>query len=321
MSNALALGARELATLPASHLDSSSIKPSFPSRMLPPPLHQKYLAAGSQGNIQLLLDEITQDVTNRDREATADKVPELVRERRLRIRKPAKISEVVQQSSQSLMFSQANQSSAVSYTEIAAEYFVMPFINRFWAFLRDEQTREERTAHRDVLFQYRGAGTGLVLNPLVISHFLATIVILVHTARHAPEWLAIIAPEALELAVTLGSRQLSMPVRDFEESTSAERSEKGNVASVLTSALELAWVVLDGSLELDSGQSLGLEHTTLLLAVGEWAGKVFKQIESGIRVEGGGGEHEIKLLKAATGVVLKVEELTSKWKRSMVDVR
>jgi len=58
-----------------------------------------------------------------------------------------------------------------------------------------------------------------------------------------------------------------------------------------------------------------------LLGAGEWAGEVFTRLEKGARVEGGGGAQEVKLKRAAAAVLLKVDELTSRWRRSMVDVR
>jgi hypothetical protein len=93
-------------------------------------------------------------------------------------------------------------------------------MNRFWLFLRDEQTREERTAHRDILHQYRGAGTGLILSSLVLSHLLATLGVLVHASQNAPAWLAVVAPDALELAVTLGTRSISRGGEDEDEEES-----------------------------------------------------------------------------------------------------
>ncbi|KAF8845019.1 hypothetical protein BDN67DRAFT_942632 [Paxillus ammoniavirescens] len=325
MLNALALGARELASLPVYSPDFQPLptaRTAFPSRMLPPALHQKYLAAGPQNHVQLLLDGIAQAAIDKGQEASADKVPGIVRERQLRIRKPAKVTEVLSGASQGIVPSHHRPPSATTFTDVAAESFIMPFINRFWVFLRDEQTREDRTAQRDLLYQYRGAGTGLILNPIVLAQFLTTMAILVHASQNAPQWLALIAPDALELAVTVGSRQLTRPVNEtFEEKDSSPGSDEGKEASVVTSALDLSLIILDGCLELDGGRSLGLEHTALLIGVGDWAGHVFSLLEKGVRVEGQGGMHEVKLRRAVAGVILKVDELTSKWRRSMVDIR
>lgn len=323
MLNALALGARELASLP---ITSQALQPlatqrtTFASKMLPPALHQIYLATSSDNALQPFLEDITKAAIDRSQEVTADKVPEVVRERQLRIKKPSKITEVVSASHKTPVPSAQRPPGAVSFTSIAAEWFIIPLVNQFWAFLRDEQTREARTAQRDVLYQYRGAGTGLILNPLILSAFLSTMAILVHASQNAPQWLALIAPNTLELAITIGSRQITRPVSEDLDEDGSSKGSKGKEASVLTPALNLALVVLDGCIELDGGHSLGLEHTALLIGTGEWAGQVFKMLERGIRVTGVGGVHEVELRRAAAGVLLKVDQITAKWRRSMVDV-
>lgn len=323
MLTALALGARELVSLP---ITSQTLQPlttqrtTFPSRMLPPVMHQKYLATGSDNALQPFLEDITKAAIDRSQEVTVDKVPEVVRERQLRIKKPSKITEVVSAGHKSPVPSAPCPPGAVSFTNIAAEWFIMPLVNRFWVFLRDEQTREERTAQRDILYQYRGAGTGLILNPLTLSAFLSTMAILVHASQNALQWLALIAPNTLELAVTVGSKQITRPAGgDLDDEDGSSKGNKSKEASVLTSALNLALVVLDGCIELDGGHSLGLEHTALLIGTGEWAGQVFKMLERGIQVTGVGGVHEVELRRATAGVLLKVDQITAKWRRSMVD--
>jgi telomere length regulation protein len=99
MLNALVLGARELASLPihSSNLQSlDNQRTAFPSKTPSPALHQKYLTAGGQdsGAVQGLLEGATRAAIDRGKEATAEKVPEFVRERQLRIRKPPKITQV-----------------------------------------------------------------------------------------------------------------------------------------------------------------------------------------------------------------------------------
>ncbi|OBZ75699.1 DNA replication checkpoint protein tel2 [Grifola frondosa] len=307
MLNALALGARELASLP---LPTTSTRPqisaeriTFPSKRLPSALHKKYLTAGDQLNannpVQLMLEDISREAIDKGKEATADKVPEFVRERQLRIRQPPKVTEVTP-AGKSRLSGQQVAPRRTTFTEVAAECFICPLINRFWLFLRDEQTREARTAHQPALHRYRGAGTGLVLGAMVLARFLATLAVLVHAARNASVWLAVIAPDALELAVTLGTRPVSQSEGEDEDAdesggggaTSGEGG-KGKEAAVLTAALELALVVLDGCLELDGGRSLCLEHTTLLLGAGEWAGEVFGRLEKGTRVLGGAGSRRL----------------------------
>ncbi|KAH9952216.1 telomeric DNA binding protein [Amylocystis lapponica] len=338
--NALALGARELAGLPV--IASSAIQPlsmdrvSFPSKRLPSALHKKYLTSGDEDSanntVQQLLEDISREALENGKDSAAEKVPELVRERQLRIRKPAKITEVPRANGAALSRQpqQVLTRPQTTFTDVAAEYFICPLINRFWLFLRDEQAHEARTAHQPALHRYSSAGTGLILNAVILARFLGALAVLVHAARNAPEWLAVIAPDALELAVTLGTRPLSFSEGENEDDDSqAQSGEPGQrtgtkgrskEAAVLTTALELALVVLDGCLDLDGGRSIGLEHTSLLLGTGEWAADVFAKLEKGAKMLGGGGIQKVGLRRAAAGVVLKVDELTTKWRRSMIDM-
>ena len=321
--NALATGARELASLPMPVSKVSAERTSFPSKMLPGPLHHKYISAQKSDTrlVPLLMDEISRQALNNEKSATSQ-FPEIIRERRLRLQKPSGIAEVTPSYPLSPLQKPLHHTPSTKFIDVAAEFFIMPFINRFWIFLRDEQTREERTAHSEGRGRYYGAGTGLILNPLVLSHVLRTLGILVNASQNAPEWLAIIGPESLELAITIGTRPISlMASSDDREDGEEGQDRQENEASVLTSALELAVVVLHGSLEIDGGKLLSLEHSTLVLGVSEWAAKVFSSLEKGTKVRGGGGLHEKKLSRAAAGVLLKSDELRSKWGRSILDTR
>ncbi|KIY51038.1 hypothetical protein FISHEDRAFT_38201 [Fistulina hepatica ATCC 64428] len=333
--NALALGARELASLPvpASTVPASRI--AFPSKALPPALHQKYLELGAQQNrgpnqkqmtdsVTPLLEGLSRQAMDRTQEEYSDRLPEVVRERRLRVQQPARVTELPDKPRGP---STTNEPlpSKTTFTAVAANYFIAPLINRFWLFLRDEQTREERTAELDRLHRYRGGGGGLILSPMVLAHMLGTLAVLMHASQAASEWLAVLAPDALELAVTLGVRRLSLSEMqgDVLESNvvanDADSEGKHKDASVLSAALELIVIVLDGCLLRDSGRSLALEHTTLLLGAGEWARTVFERLENGEKIRGGGGLQEAKLKRAAAGALLKVEELAARWRRAMVD--
>jgi telomere length regulation protein len=324
MLNALALGARELASmaLPSSQVQSfPSDRLTFPSKLLPPHLHRKYVAAQERitSPVRELLDGISRAAIESGNDASAERTPESVRERQLRIRKPARVSEVKAGDPMPAGTHPACHHKT-TFMEVAAEFFIAPLINRFWLFLRDEQTREERTAHHELLHRYRGAGTGLILNPMILQQFLGTLAVLVHASQNAPEWLAVVAPNALELAVAMGTRPVSIgDVRDEEDDVDVSGPQEKE-AAILTTALELALVILNSSLNLDGGRSLSLEHTALLLGTAEWAGQVFSRLEKGALIEGGGGELGARLHRAAAGVLLKVDEMTSKWRRSMIDV-
>ena len=319
---ALAIGARELASLPVPPSLVPPENSAFPSKMLPTPLHQRYTTTGESNidTVALLMDEISQNSLSTER--SAEHRPELIRERRLRIQKPNRITEIAPHDPLN-PFSHLTKPIQATYTmkfvDVAAEFFIVPLINRFWAFVRDEQVREERTVFQKGRERYQGAGTGMILNPVVLAQFLRTLGILVHASQNAPAWLAIIAPDALEVAVTIGTRPISHVELEGDEKEGEEQRQ--SEASVLTAALEVALVILNGALEIDGGKILGLDHTTLVLAVGEWAGKVFAGLEKGLKVPGGGGLQEAQLSRAAAGVLLKVDELSSKWRRSMLDTR
>ncbi|KAI0340651.1 hypothetical protein BDW22DRAFT_1360072 [Trametopsis cervina] len=322
--NALVFGARELAGLPIPST-SDAQRTAFPTKQLPPALHKKYLTAADQTRTNnpavMLLEGISQEAIARTRDSAEAKVPEIARERRLRLKQPAKVTDITgtKDLSRGLHSSQLQTKPTVAFTDVAAEHFICPLMNRFWLFLRDEQSRESRTAHQPALHRYRAAGTGLVLSALVLSQFVTSLAILVSMARNSKEFLSIIAPDALELAITIGTRPLTEGEGlgdDDEDATPQDRH--GKEAAVLSSSLELAVIVIDGCLEVDDGKSLGLEHTALLLAAGEWATEILDRVEKGEKVLGGGGVNELKLRRAAAGLALKVEELRERWRRSMV---
>lgn len=326
MLNALAIGARELASLPIPPFNVAADRVTFASKTLPAAQHRKYITPGDERSnpLRYMLEGINNQTISKTKDSGENRVPQLGRERQLRIRQPAKVVDVTAaRSSPTLNLHATPEKQRVTFTTVAAQYFIHPLVNRFWTFLRDEQAREERTSHLADVHRYRGAGTGLILNALILSHFLGTLAVMMHAARNAPEWGAVLAPDVLELALTLGTRPMSM--MDAEEAAGGSAPEAGfdaenREADVLSAALELALVVVDGCVDLDDGRALGLEHTALLMGVGEWAGKVFARLEKGERMKGGGGVQEIKLSRAAAGLVLKVDEVTSRWRRSMLNM-
>jgi telomere length regulation protein len=173
--------------------------------------------------------------------------------------------------------------------------------------LREDHARELRTSLKPR--SYKGSGTGMILSPLMLSHFLRTLAILTHAGQHSPAYLAVLAPEALELALTMGNRP----------TPPTESSEPENIAIVISASLELTHVILTGCGELDGGRSLCLDHAGLLLGVGEWADRIVHQVERGLRLSGGGALED-QIIMNAIGVVRQVNEIGSKWKGSMVDV-
>jgi len=242
-------------------------------------------------------------------------IPELAREKRLKVTsKRTMVAEVGSLASRQMQpaLSQVRQQPVTPYKDIAAEYFILPLINRFWAFYQDSMTREERSKIRGD--RYRGAGTGMILSPMALEKFLMTLVLMLHAARHSSMYLAVLAPESLELAVTVASRKPPPPPVNTGEEEFDEK--KAGESGVVGAALELALVVLDASFDLDAGRTLATTKPALISAVGEWASGLFKVEErGGERLAGQGGLKEGRIRSGAAGVVVKVSEIAEKWGR------
>lgn len=313
MLTALAMGARELAGLPVPE-PRTNRRIDFPTKTLPPALHAKYVTPQDTpfaGQLEDAVDGMRSLLLSKGAEM-AQQVPEIAREQRLRVgvSKRRKVGDTA------VALDSADAGPAkvtppvVPYTAVAAEYFILPLVNRFWEFFQDSSVRESRAV--SLGGRYRGAGTGMVLSPLALDKFLVTLALLTHAARHAPTFLGVLAPAVLELAVTVGARHPSQPSHTGEEDQSGERD-----AQVLGSALELSLAVLDAAVDLDTGRTLATDTPQLILAAGEWAGSVFESESKGRVAAGGGGAREGRLRATAAGVVVKIAEIGDKWGRAM----
>jgi len=313
MLNALALGARELADLPISPQPEAR----FPSRLLPSGLHESYIEERDLvARSEQLLEGISRKAIDKGREKTEDRIPELTRERQLTIKPGFKRAGIVELNHDPKSTGQLHgliprtptiSVKRESFSTLAAEYFIGPLINRFWRYLNDQMTREER-----IKGDYRGAGAGLILNPSILTHLITILAILMDAGRFSPAYLDVLGPGALELSITLGTRRTSASEGPGDGSINGSNSTKE--ASVLRACLQLALTILDACLDLDGGRTLAFDHKMLLLGIGEWSERVFKAMEAGAKVIGGGGKEEDRLFRSAAGLVLKVEEVRSKWR-------
>ena len=327
MLTALAMGGRELAGM-GTHLPPSTRKVDFPSKTLPPALHRKYISGADvrkPDQIEAAIDGVRGLLISKGAKRGEEAYPEIAREKGLRVgstKRTPMVAEVGTLSERQMDHHRPTPSSAqapvVPYKDVAAEYFVMPLINRFWQYFQDATTRESRAMMSGD--RYRGAGTGMILSPMALEKFLMTLSLLLHAARHSSVLLAVLGPEAIELAVTVGSRHLSRPVdHDLESSDHGETSRDGSSSregGVVGAALELALVALDASYDLDQGWTLAMNKPALVLGVGEWATGVFSVEEKGGLVAGGqGGLREGRVRAAAAAVVVKVSDIGEKWGR------
>lgn len=318
MLNALALGARELAGLPTPQIPK--YQASFTSKRLPAPAHRRYLTLEDEADagapIRSLAADLSSQAIEAGRASLEDKVPEIVRERQLTISSGQRSRHRIVEVDPSKRISVLNAEKPTTFKQLAAEYFVIPFISRFWDYLNESLGREERALRSSRSGGYRAAGTGMILSPLVLSHFVNTMSVLIHASRHSPAFLSVITPAALELCVTLGTRRFSPDTSTSTDPFATEESR--HAASVLSASLELAIVILDASIELDRGRTLALEHGATLSAVMMWGKKAFNTLEGGIQLEGIGGEEEMRLRRASAGLILKLEDISGRWTQAML---
>jgi telomere length regulation protein len=324
---ALAMGAREVASLPTLKAPN---QPSidWPSKKLPPALHDKFVSGGDvvrppllggedakgkgrlavRGRIEEAARELGGEAIEKGREEAEEKVGEIRREKQLRVRQKTTASATAAPSPQT------PHPTSTAFQDVAAEYFLLPLINRLWTHYTEQCTLRHRFA--TTTQAHTSAGTGMILSPLSLSKLLATLSVLSHAARHSPVFLAVLAPQLLELAVKLGASPLAA-------SSSAEFSAEGEgeEVSVLTTSLELTLVTLDVSRDLDGGRTLMVDHGGLIEAAAEWGEMVFRRTESGQRVmgEGRGGEGFDEgvagVRRASAGVCVIVGEMKERWGR------
>ncbi|KAG9079914.1 telomere binding protein, partial [Ceratobasidium sp. 370] len=198
MLNALAIGARELAglPLPPSRDTAGDKKPriDFPSKVLPGQAHLEYITEGdlpplspgqgvaSQRRIERARDQVSAIVEDlsgraitRSRQDTEASVPQVVRERALKVGPRPGRGIVPIESSGSSSVPPAPvaigyltpHTPLVPFARVAAEYFVAPLINRFWVHLRGSLEREAYGNAAQLATGARtGTGTGLILSPL-----------------------------------------------------------------------------------------------------------------------------------------------------------
>ena len=293
----------------------------FPSRRLPGKLHQHFLSAGkamddsqrsllkSTGAAEEVkeqpqtrqLDAVQQsimDLALSDTRASAEQaIPEAGREKLLTVRssktKILKPVSLAKSSFSILASTEGNSQQAVSFASLATETFIMPLMNRFWLYMRDVATSPQQVFSKTGPYAGGLSGVPAVLEPLLLSKFLSTLAVLMDAGRNSPHFLAVLAPEALELVLAI-------------RPASADHSPE-----VEEAALQLTLIVLDASMAIDAGRTLARDFGKLTWQIKDWAEAVWNQKEQeqqGQRrgeIMGAGG-------RAAAGVLLRLDEVVSK---------
>lgn len=289
----------------------------FPSKQLPPALHRRLAASARQpGQLEALSGDLTRMALSGAREDAEGTLPGVAREKLLSVRPRTSTRSAALSRQQAVP-------STPSYTSLAADTFILPLINRFWLYLRDTATSS---------LSSRGAGGGsyaggtaapVLLEPILLSKFLATLAVLVHAARHSPVFLAVVVPEvlALVLAIKPSAPSVVRAARLRDGQDDEDDDETGLDENLVTSAaLELALVTLDATVQLDGGRTLMSSSVVanggggaLVVEVKEWAEEVFEREEQ----RGGGQDGIGRAGRAAAGVLLRVEEVSAKWRLSV----
>jgi telomere length regulation protein len=319
------MGARELSGLSTPQPINTHRRLDFPTKMLPAALHQKYIGPNDipENRYTNQLEQAVSGVRNMMLSKSAkraEEYPELAREKKLRVApgRSVKVAEIGSRADREMITTNTStgaQAPVIPFKDVAAEYFIMPLINRFWQYFQDSSTREARAINTGD--RYRGAGTGMILSAMALEKMLMTLSLLIHAARHSAVFLSVLAPEAIELGITIGARHLATPsnnplITDLDTKGLEEGSK--TEAQVLAAALELVLVSLDVSVELDKGRTLAIDKAELVLAAGEWASGVFEvENKGGLVSSGQGGMREGRVKATAAGVVVKVSEIGERW--------
>lgn len=291
MLSSLALSARELAGLPSllpTSAQEATIESdvSFASQRLPDKLHNHFLSVkqktqqnslptvGQSRELDAITASITRAALSSSREQAEATIPQANREKMLTVRK--KQGGILTSSA-----AKPTQASAKpAFSSLATQTFMMPFINRFWLYLRDAATSPQQ---RQIGPFAGGGGAGVptLLDPIVLSKCLGTLSVLIDASRNSPHFLAVLAPETLELVLALRDTGASEAVR--------------------TSLLQLALVVLDTSTSIDGGRTLARDFGKLTWQIKDWAEETWsaKEQSGAGRIDGEG--------RAAAGLLLRVD--------------
>ena len=242
-----------------------------------------------RGALEEITEELARAALTDAREDAEVSIPEAAREKLLTVRRFASSK------SKNTGLAKIDGKKEEDFSSIAAEIFVMPLINRFWLFLRDSSysSRSNGGSYAG------GGGVDSLLEPLSLVKFFSTLSVLLHSARHSPHFRAVLALEAIELALALR--------------TSLEEADE----EVVASQMELLLVVFDASAAQDYGSTLLNTVSNGARVVGEakeWAEEVFDYEErKGSVGRGGIGRGG----RAAAGVLLRVEEMLSRWRGTL----
>lgn len=266
MLTSLALGARELANLDPP---KTTIAETFPSKQLPPALHQKLVEfeAGPMASSELgaLSNQIASEALQNIRNSSTAHYGPTDAERKENMLSVQDRQQGRTRSSTALAKSKTSSTSSNAYASLAEPYFIMPLINRMWL-----------TIH------HGGSNDSLFL-PLLLGRYFSTLSVLTHAASNSYA-LRRLLPEVLGLTLAL-------------QGVSVEND-------VVASQLELLVVCLQAAAEASIERIIMREMDTreLVFRAKAWAELVWRQEENKGSAMG-------RLGRNAAGVLLRCESL------------
>lgn len=320
---ALAFAARELAGLPIPTASGDTpqpkpVEPMFPSKQLPPAMHDHLVKRrrnlGMEGSerVELLATDLTRMALSGARADAETTIPQAAREKALSVNRTTRRSAGLAARSAA---TSTTTTTAATFSTLAAEVFILPLINRFWLYLRDQATSGRHSSSGGSYLG--GSAVPQLLEPILLSRFLATITVLVHAARHSPAFLAVIVPEILSFVLML--RPIVSSSTQHVDNTPRAPEPARDEDLVVASALELALAALDGTVHLDGGRMFMSSSvangsgSALVADIKDWAEHVFEAEER----KGNGDLAVGRPGRAAAGVLLRVEEIVGKWRLSV----
>jgi telomere length regulation protein len=291
MLSALALGARELAGLPGpTGVFALNRVEAFPSKRLAPRLEAKLLDTTTTNDpVDAITEDLTRVALTSAREGAETSIPEAAREKVLRV--GGRLGSVTKSTDHGARKS-TTTTAASSFAPLAAECFVMPLVNRFWLYLRDLSTAS-LAGNRTL-----GPGTATLLDPIFLCKFLGTMSVLIDASRYSPHFLAVLAPESLQLAA-FGLRGFTTKKED-----SSDGNGDGGDESVSAALLEFALVTVDTCMSVDAGRTLARDFYPLVGTLREWAEEEWRTEEARGKVE--------RVGRAAAGLLLRLDEVSSR---------
>lgn len=327
--NALAAAARELAGL--------EVRRS----------HQLHQASDDHSITADLADDLSNVAITKARKEGEGRVPEIRKEQAVRLtsqrasanRMPGKIQEIgsIHSEVQTSRISSMMQQQPIRYVDVASSQFLFPLMNRLLAHIEEASSRFSRLkSPASTLHTRAGAAASEVgwnstslFEPRLLCSVLDTLSVLLHAARNSLDFLSVVAPEGLRVALTVVTVALPLSVallgyskREMHGAVSEEGPVQVGNEEVLGAAASLMLIVLDAVWELDWGRSLLKgAHGSLLQDVEGFAAQMFEEQDRKGQTEATVGAKMVSQRRAgrcSAAIMLRLSEMRTKAREDVI---